>query len=72
MSQFGITREEFDGMLRYSDDDEDSGGTGSKNAKSGLSNFRDDFIIDPKTANPRGSSFDSSQRAKINELLGAW
>jgi hypothetical protein len=71
MSQFGISREDYDGMLRYSSDD-DSAGTGSKNAKSVISSLRGDFIVDPKAADTQGGNLDSSQRAKMNELLGAW
>jgi hypothetical protein len=72
VSQYGITRQEFDDLLLASDDDE--GSSKSKNAK-GLtteSKYQGGLIVDPTSNDLRRARLDQAQRAKITELLGAW
>lgn len=69
VSQFGISRKDYDGMFRYSDDENSAN---SKNVKSIPSSYQGGFIVDPTNNDPRRGALDPSQKAKINELLGAW
>jgi hypothetical protein len=73
VSQYGLTRQEFDDMLLASDDDD--GSTKSKNTKrlATESKYQGGLIIDDPTSNDiRRARLDQAQRAKITELLGAW
>ena len=68
VTQYGITKEEFDGILEESNNDE--GSTISRNTK-GL-DYQGGLIVDPTKSDLRRVRLDQSQRAKITELLGAW
>ena len=72
VTQFGISRAEFDGMFRSSDNDD--GSATSKNVTSvpNESSYQGRYIIDPTYSDPRRGTLDPSQKSKINELLGAW
>ena len=70
VTQFGISREEFDGIVRSNaqhDDDDYADGETLPNDTS----YDGGFIIDP-VSDPRRSTLDQSQKMKINDLLGAW
>lgn len=68
VSQFGLTREEFDGMLRSSDHDDD----GSAKCAPNESGYQGGLIIDPAFTQIRRGAQNHSQKAKVTELLGAW
>jgi hypothetical protein len=72
VSQYGLTRQEFDDMLLESDDDD--GSSKSKNAKGFKpeSKYQGGLIVDPTSNDIRRARLDQAQRAKITELLGAW
>lgn len=67
VSQFGITREDFNAMLHCNDDE----GTTSSKVKSSLPpSEQGDCILYP--ANQSRGALNISQKAKVNDLLGAW
>ena len=71
VTQFGISREDFNGMLRYDEHEDDT----SSNLKSipNRSAYEGGFIVDPTLIESvRQGALDQSQKEKITELLGAW
>ena len=68
VTQYGITKEEFDGILEESNNEE--GSSISRNSK-GI-DYQGGLIVDPTKNDLRRVRLDQSQRAKIAELLGAW
>jgi hypothetical protein len=71
VSQYGITREEFDGMLIESDDEGSSSSKHTKGVKRVI-DYQGGLIVDPSHNDLRRVRLDQAQRAKIVELLGAW
>ena len=72
ISRFGLSKEEFDGIVRRNmENDDDSGSRGGIN---GLdhSSYKGGLIVDPADSDPRKCVLDQSQRIRIDELLGAW
>ena len=68
ISQYGITKEEFDGILEESNvEDGSSIGRNSKSV-----DYQGGLIVDPTKSDLKRVRLDQSQRAKITELLGAW
>jgi hypothetical protein len=68
VTQYGITKEEFVGILEESNNDE--GSSISRNTKG--NDYQGGLIVDPTKSDLRRVRLDQSQRAKITELLGAW
>lgn len=68
VTQYGITKEEFDGILEESNNEE--GSSISRNPKD--IDYQGGLIVDPTKSDLRRVRLDQSQRAKITELLGAW
>lgn len=73
ISQLGISRAAFDGLLRQSSHSDD-GGSNSKGATSAPddSSNHNGLIIDPCQGDHRQGVLDRSWKMKMNELLGAW
>ena len=67
VTQYGITKEEFVGILEESNDE---GSSKSRNTK--RVDYQGGLILDPTKSDLRRVRLDQSQRAKISELLGAW
>lgn len=68
ITQYGITKEEFDGILEESNvEDGSSIGRNSKSV-----DYQGGLIVDPTKSDLKRVRLDQSQRAKITELLGAW
>ena len=68
VTQYGITKEEFDGILEENNNDD--GSTLSRITKD--IDYQGGLIVDPTKSDVRRVRLDQSQRAKIAELLGAW
>ena len=73
VSQFGISRTEFDGLLRQrSHGDDGCVNSKGENFIPDDSSYHDGLIIDTRQSDPRQGVLNRSQKMKINELLGAW
>jgi hypothetical protein len=71
VSQYGMTKEEFEGMLVDSEDECSTNSKHTKGVKSGF-DYQGGLIVDPRNSDLRRVQLDQAQRAKIAELLGAW
>ena len=73
VSQYGISREEFNDMVLNGDDDDD-GSMNTKNTKPEKKEiiYEGGLIVDPTKSDLRRVRLDQAQRTKITELLGAW
>jgi Mechanosensitive ion channel len=71
-SPFGIPKSDLDGMLQLDDSDDDERSNIHTKPKSVSSRSRSGYILDPKYGDSGRGMVSPSEKAKIDELLGAW
>jgi hypothetical protein len=72
ISKFGMSREEFDGIVRRNAELDDDSASGGGKYIPDDSSYHGGLIIDPRNSDPRRGILDQSEKTKINALLGAW
>lgn len=71
VSNFGISKDEFDGIMRRNAA-QDEGIGGGENGRPDDDTSHGGMIIHSRYNDARRGHLDQSQRIKIAELLGAW
>jgi hypothetical protein len=72
VSEFGMSNEEFDGIVRRNAQLDDDSASGGGESVPDDSMYHGGLIVEPSDSHPGRDMLGQSQRSKINDLLGAW